>query len=524
MKHTPKPHTPSLYDDAVGSTYIPEDHPLRKIHAAVDFSFVHELVADLYHGTTGRPAYNPEVMLRLIFLQLQYKLSDRGVIERAQTDHAFRFFLGLDWNHELPHPTSLTKFRDRLGEKRFKKVFTGFLHQAIERGLVSGKRLMIDSYSMRADISVHGFRNLLDRVMFKALNSLPRKAIDVDYLRAEHKALREDKSYQLGPEFARLLLDDWLSLAEMVAEALEELPASTEARELTLQLLNAVLQRSENHGKRNIKKDDILSDVDPDARWSRKKRGRQIEPSFGEQFAVDAANGIVTEVEVTPGNTDDSEMLQAMVDGHIENVGAKPDQVLTDSKYASGPNRARLAGQNISDDMACPPPKGSKQGRFSAADFAIEFDHNGAATRALCPGGEFADEPKWNEEKHAWVFYFRKAQCEGCPLRERCSKQKRGRALTVDRHYQLAEKARARQASEEGKAAQIERLDIERQFAYQQRQGGKRSRYRGLAKNRVFGLMWGMYLNVTRMSKLLDETLSDPLGSNLDKLIQPGPV
>jgi len=521
LKHTPQPRTPSLYDDVIGQSYVPEDHPLRKIRAAVDFSFVHDLVADLYHDSTGRPAYNPEVLLRLIFLQLQYKLSDRGVIERAQTDHAFRFFLGLDWNDELPHPTSLTKFRERLGEERFKAIFTGFLRQAIQRKLVSNKRVMIDSYSVQADISVPGFRTLLDRVISKALQSLEGTDVDVEYLRAEHEGLRADKSYQLGVELRKQLLGEWLSLGELVAEALEELPSRTGAQQESLELLNAGLQRAANHGKRNIKKDDLLSDVDPDARWNRKKRGKQSEPGYGEQFAVDAENGIVTQVQVTRGNTDDSEVLQAMVAGHTDNVGAKPIEVVTDSKYQSGDNRAYLEQEDIGDQIACPPPKGSKQGKFSPADFLIEFNGRGEPRLAVCPGCELAENPKWKPDKHAWVFQFRKAQCEGCPLRQRCSKQKRGRQLSLDQHYQLTERARARQESPEGKGAQIERMGMERHFAYQQRQGGRRTRYRGLAKNRLWGWAWGIYLNVTRMTKLIEESLAETLSP---KLYRPAPV
>ena len=521
MKRKPQPRTRSLYDHAIGSAYIPDDHPLRKIRAAVDFSFVHDLVADLYHDSNGRPAYDPEVMVRLIFLQLQYKLSDRGVIERAQTDHAFRFFLGLDWNDNLPHPTSLTKFRNRLGEERFAAVFHGFLRQAIERKLVSNKRLMIDSYSVRGDISTPSFRELLDRIIAKALRSLEGTAVDVAYLRAEHEALAADKSYQRGPEFRKLLLDEWLSLAELVAEALEELAPRTEAQELTLDLLNGTLRRSANQGKRNIKKDDLLSDVDPDARWNRKKRGARSEPGYGEQFAVDEENGILTDVRVTPGNTDDSEMLRAMVEGHIAAVGT-PDEVLTDSKYGSGANRAFLESAGIGDQIACPPPKGHKRGMFSTTDFEIEFDAKGRPVVALCPAGELSENPRRSKHKHAWVFHFSKAQCEGCPLRARCSKQKRGRQMTVDQHFQITQRARARQESGKGQAAQIARMDIERQFAYQQRQGGKRTRYRGLAKNRMLGWMWGMYLNVTRMAKLFEEGLSESRVSNLYKPIQCG--
>jgi len=514
LKHTPQPRTASLYDDVIGSSYVPEDHLLRRIRAAVDFSFVHALVADLYHDNTGRPAYNPEVLVRLIFLQLQYKLSDRGVIERAQTDHAFRFFLGLDWNDELPHPTSLTKFRERLGEERFKAIFEGFLSQAIERGLVANGRLLIDSYSVRADVSVPGFRTLLDRVISKALVSLEGTDTDLAYLRAEHEGLRADKSYQLGAELRKQLLQEWLSLGELVAETLEQLWPRTEAQEESLALLNAGLQRAANHGKRNIKKNDLLSDVDPDARWSRKQRGKQTHAGYREQLAVDAQNGIVTHVDVLAGNTDDSEVLQAMVEGHVVGVGDKPEAVVTDSKYQSGENRAYLEQEKITDHIACPPPKGSKQGKFSPTDFLIEFDEAGAPTAALCPGCELADRPKWSDDKHAWVFQFTKAQCEGCPLRARCSKQKRGRQLTVDQHYQLAERARARQQSPEGQAAQLTRLSIERQFAFQQRQGGRRTRYRGLARNRLWGWVWGSYLNVTRMAKLVEESLAESVSPN----------
>jgi len=509
LQHKPQPHAPSLYDDVVGACYVPQTHLLRRLRDQVDFSFVHDLLAPLYHEDNGRPAYNPEVMVRLIFLQLQYKLSDRGVVDRAQTDHAFRYFLGLDWSDELPHPTSLTKFRERLGEAGFKALFHGVLRQALERKLVSPKRLLIDSYNVQADIAVPGFRPLLDRILGRALAALEGVAELAEagaYLRSEYEGLREDKSYQLGAEFRQQLLAEWLSLAELTAQTLEEIAPAQRTREQreALELLNDALQRAAHHGHKNIKKDDLLSDVDPDARWGRKKRGQQSQAGYSEQLAVDADSGIVTHVEVLAGNTDDSEALRTVVEGHVAGVGDKPDEVVTDSKYSSGSNRAYLASEEITDHLAVPPPKGSKQGKFSTADFAVEFDEGGQPVAAVCPAGQLAEAPRWNKANHNWVFQFRKVQCEGCPLRGRCSKQKRGRQLSVDQHYELTEQARERQASDEGQAAQIARLGIERQFGIQQRQGGRRTRYRGLAKNRMLGWAWGLYLNVRRIATLLE--------------------
>lgn len=516
MKHVSQPRTPSLYDDVVGRCYVPADHLLRRVHAAVDFSFVHAAVAERYHESNGRPACDPEVLMRLTFLQTQYHLSDRGVIERAQTDHAFRFFLGLDWNDELPHPTTLTNFRNRLGEEGFKALFDGILKQAEGCGVVTNRRLLIDSYSVRADIAVPGFRTLLERVLGKALAALAGTAVDGQYLAAEYEGLRQDQSYRLSAELRRQLLAEWLSLAELVAEALEGLEGRDAAQQESLELLNSALQRSAHHGRRDLKKDDLLSDVDPDARWSRKRRGRQTEAGYREQLAVDAEHGLVTHVEVTPGNTDDSEVLQAVVQAHSEQVG-KPAEVVADSKYHSGDNRAYLAQEEIGDQIAVPAPKGSRQGKFSTADFLLEYDEAGRPVVALCPAGELAESPKWHERRHAWVFHFRKAQCAGCPMRARCSQQQRGRQLTVDQHYHLTAAARARQASPAGQAAQIERLGIERQFAYQQRHGGRRARFRGLAKNRLWGWAWGIHLNVRRLTQLVEDGVAERVAAKLDR-------
>ncbi len=515
LKHTPQPRTPSLYDSVIGESYIPEDHILRRIRAAVDFSFVHELLADLYHDSLGRPACDQEMMVRLIFLKHHYGLSDEAVIDRAQTDHAFRYFLGIDWNHELPHPTSLTKFRNRLGDERFEAIFTCILHQAQELGLVTGRRVLIDSSSIRADVAAPSLRGLLERVLSKALQSLQGTTVDVDFLWAEYRALMDDPSDLSVKQLRDQLVAQWLALAALVAEALTGLHERTEAQQESLELLDAALQRADNHGKRNVRKDDILSDVDSDARWSCKKRGKKKEPGYIEQMATDAEHGVVTNMDVLPGNADDSEAFQSMVEGHIEKVGARPDDVVADSKYQSGDNRAALVEKRITDHVASPPPKGSKQGKFSVSDFLIEFNDAGVPVAMLCPALQLAVEPKWKEDKHAWVFYFTKAQCDGCPLRTQCSTAKRGRSVSVDEHYLLTESARERQATPEGKAAQRQRYRIERQFAMQKQRGGGRTRYRGLEKNRLLGWAWGIYLNVMTITRCVFEGLARGPGGKL---------
>ena len=87
----------SLYDKIIS-----KGHFLRKLKENLDFSFVNKLVKKEYSETYGRPAKEPEMMYKLLFLQTKDLLSDREVIERAKTDMAYKYFLDLNPEDEVP--------------------------------------------------------------------------------------------------------------------------------------------------------------------------------------------------------------------------------------------------------------------------------------------------------------------------------------------------------------------------------------------------------------------------------------
>ena len=47
---------------------VPQDHLLRKIDRSIDFSFIRRLCAPLYSANLGRPAIEPEVLFRMLFV------------------------------------------------------------------------------------------------------------------------------------------------------------------------------------------------------------------------------------------------------------------------------------------------------------------------------------------------------------------------------------------------------------------------------------------------------------------------
>jgi transposase len=46
---------------------VPDDHLVRKLESAIDFSFIYPLVKNLY-SEIGRPSIDPVVLFKMIFI------------------------------------------------------------------------------------------------------------------------------------------------------------------------------------------------------------------------------------------------------------------------------------------------------------------------------------------------------------------------------------------------------------------------------------------------------------------------
>ncbi|PTQ51800.1 MAG: Transposase [Hydrogenibacillus schlegelii] len=59
-------HQPKLFQHIDMESLVPHNHILRQIDRVLDFSAIHEWVAPLYSERTGRPAVDPELVMRII--------------------------------------------------------------------------------------------------------------------------------------------------------------------------------------------------------------------------------------------------------------------------------------------------------------------------------------------------------------------------------------------------------------------------------------------------------------------------
>jgi transposase len=115
---------------------VSKDHLLRQVKENIDFSFVNPMLKKQYCEAFGRPAKEPEMMFKLMFLKKLYDLSDVRLISQAQTDMAYKYFLNLDPEDEMVDPSLMTKFRKtRITEDILEEMLKETIRQAIEKGI-----------------------------------------------------------------------------------------------------------------------------------------------------------------------------------------------------------------------------------------------------------------------------------------------------------------------------------------------------------------------------------------------------
>ena len=120
----------------------------KQLNDMVDFSFVYEELKDKYSSTMGRTCEDIIRMFKYLLLKSYFKLSDRGLIERTETDLLFKYFLGYAPEEtKLINPSLLTVFRrERLKddeENLMDKLINKTVEIALEKGLIEVKNKII---------------------------------------------------------------------------------------------------------------------------------------------------------------------------------------------------------------------------------------------------------------------------------------------------------------------------------------------------------------------------------------------
>ena len=500
-----KPKSPqeSFYGSYLYDRIVPVDHLLRKINQVVDFSFTGQILKERYNPDIGRPAEDPEFMLRLCLLQYIYGDSDRQAVENARLNLAYKYFLGLAVDAEVPDYTTISYFRaQRLGEEKFRAVLEQIVRQCIDKGLVKGNRQIIDSTPVIANISSSSITGLVRKCRENVLATIEKQDTKI----AESLGLKElqnankvkfasaEEGLQKEIEAAGKLLDS------VTAELRAKKISPTEELQKDLGLLEKAVADREKHAK-----DKLISPVDPDARLG--KKTSTTWPGYKAHIVMEEETGIITGVETTPANATDGSQLKPLLKEQEKVHSIKPKELTGDKAYDWGENLEALeSNQTIANISLSKQVNRNGAGYFTVDDFLYDPEN----IKLMCPAGHISTSRynvvlyNYQLNKPGYAFQFKPSQCNACLLKAKCVKNRAGRRVYISYYEPYYRLARQRLATEEGKQAYRNRYKIEQKMADLTRYCGlRRCRYRGLDRAGIHTLLATTVCNIKRMVRLL---------------------
>ena len=393
-------------DEAVYRLVVPENHYLRTARDHIRWDDFRPLLEDYYSELQGRPAECPVFMMKLEFLRYQHNLSDREVIARVRTDLAFRLFLDLPLGGRLPDPSSLCRFRGRLGVNGFRKVFDEVVRQAREAGIVKDRLRIKDATHVIGNMQVPTALALVAQTRDKLLTAAePFDPVLVEGERVNLELLRET-SQALPP--AERLVTRVAQLREMLIWVDALTPpenAETNRRWLTLlaqrDLAHKILEEQTNPNTVNR----TLSTTDPDARCG--KHG-QFFNGYLVDILVDPDSEIITQVNVISAAGDEAadavELIELEEAAHGNDISA----LSIDGVGFNGPVLRELQdpeGLNVDTYVPAPLPPESKL--FTPQDFQ-EDPEQGVV---VCPAGQTSKTTFRDNQKETTKYVFAADVC-----------------------------------------------------------------------------------------------------------------
>lgn len=441
---TPRQHTLEM---VILEDLVPKDHLLRKIDKYISFEFIRDKVRHLYCDNNGRPAVDPVLLFKMLFIGYLFGVrSERQLVREVQVNVAYRWFLGLSLTDKVIDASTFSQQRRRrfLATDIEQQIFDEIVRQAITHALIGGDVLYTDSTHMKANANK------------KKFDIHPVTQTPTDYLNALEVAIDEDR------------MDNGKA------------PLKAQTSELK---------------ERDIK----VSTTDPDSGYLTRE-GKPQGFYYLDHRTVDGKHNIITDTFVTPGNVHDSKPYLSRLDRQLTAFNLYPEYVGLDAGYKTAGICKGLEDRGIEGVIGYRRPN-KKQGYFAKRQFIFDTDSN----QYTCPAGQLIPYNTTNRLGYR-EYHSDSTQCCECPFLDQCTRS-RNRIKVITRHVwqDSVERTDARRLTAKGKRIYQRRKEtVERSFAdAKQLHGHRYARYRGLRRVSGQCLLAAACQNMKKIALLL---------------------
>ena len=441
--------------------------------------FPDEMFADLFGSARGRPSVPADVIATVMVLQALEGLSDRDAVGQLRLSISWKVAAGRSLADEGFHPTVLTLWRNKLrASDRPQRIFDAVREVIDATNILTGKTrraldsTVLDDAVTRQD-SIMQLVAQIRRVrrLIPAAKALELVAHDYDNDPGKPVCAWNDRG-DIDRVVTELVNDAHTILGALDGVELDETQA--EAVGLLALVAGQDVEPGDSDGTWRIaqetRPDRIVSVHDPESRHVH-KTNHNYRDGFKAHIGVEPDTGLITACELTAGNVGDAQAAPGLLAGETE-----PVEVLADSAYGSGEFRNHLANNGHHATIKPGPLHSQIDNGFTIDDFTIDLE----AMTATCPNGiTVTISPRSRQARFT-------RRCDGCPLRQRCTRSRHGKILSIHQHHVLLAAARAHALTPEFTIPyRQQRPMVERSIAWLVRRNGRKVRYRGIARNRI---------------------------------------
>jgi transposase len=480
---------------------VPQEHFLRRLQGVIDFERFRPILVQCYSPLEGRPALDPVLMLKLDLLSIHYRMSDRELMRQAQVNMAYRLFLDIGCDTTLPHHTTMTYFRDRVGADTLKTIFHEVLAQARELGVVGDRLRLKDATHIIANIAIPSTIRLVAQTrdhLLDAAEPFAPARVAAEWTIAD--TLCSDDEV---PDTERLVrrvhhLRSVLSWADELPKAAAfrvGTAASQEKLVEALRLAHKVLADREDPKA----SDKVISVDDPDARCG--KHG-DFYDGYLVDVSMDADSELITSLNVMPANGDEGGDAAYLIRQEEAAHGNDVEALSIDGAGYRGPVLRELTDpEGLKLEVFTPPTQRMPLTVFGPEQFTRSED----GKTLTCPAGQTTQTSERSPNDTGRKFRFSKKQCGDCKLREQCLANPQSQSRTVIKNDYEAEykAAQAKAQTAEYQKVRKEHPAIERKLSELVGPHDLRhARYRGLSKVLRQALVTAVAVNLKRLVKL----------------------
>jgi transposase len=514
---------------------IPPKHLVRVVNTAIEKMDLSKLLAQYKGG--GTSSYHPKMLLKvLVYAYTQQVYSSRKIAKALRENIYFMWLSG----NQQPDFRTINRFRSVVVRDVIEDIFTSVMELLIGEGYVKLENYFLDGTKIEANANKYSWvwGKSTRRYKQKLQETVKELILQIEQANAAENAEYGDRDLEeMGPDEPL----DSHKLEQKIQELNQRLKAQSDKQqepqveeakpEEPFQSGQEPPKQKKKRGRRGksklekaqdalkkLEEDCLLrqkkyedqehklagrnsySKTDVDATFMRMKddymKNGQLKPGYNLQMGTEGQFVVGFSVHQRPG---DPGCLVPHLKGVKEKLGRLPKNVIADSGYGSEENYAYLNGEQVGNYVKYNTFGKEQRARYKPNPFgADQMEYDAEKDELICPAEkrlsyQYSSHRKSNNGYQGERRCYEAKDCNGCPLKEQCTKAKGNRKVYLGLQLKAwRQQASQNLTSDAGKKLRSQRgVEVESVFGRLKEDWGfRRFLLRGMEKVKTeFGLL-----------------------------------